>query len=363
MKRIEVKEEDLIYNLNSIKKFIKDDTKIIAVVKANGMGLGLIEYSNFLVQNGIDCLAVANIEEAILLRNAGITTEILMLTPSNSENELKLLIENNITITIGNLDELLIAENICKNNNFQIKAHIKIDTGFGRYGFLYTEKDNILSVFKNSANVKIDGIFTHFSNPIDEKFTENQFARFNNCIKFIKENGFEVNVIHACATTATMKYPHMQLNAVRIGSGIQGRVLINKDKFKKVGIFKANINEIKYLPKGYNISYNNIYKTKRESKIAIIPVGYIDGLNRNKLRDDFTLKNNIICAILEIRKIFMDNSLKIKINDKKYKIIGKLGMFHAIVDITGSSDINVGDEVVLDVAPIQANDEIRREYI
>lgn len=91
--------------------------------------------------------------------------------------------------------------------------------------------------------------------------------------------------------------------------------------------------------------------------------GYIDGLNKNKLRDDFSFKNNIICALMEIRKIFKDNSLKAKINGKKYKIIGKLGMYHAIIDITGDFDIKTGDEVILYITPMQANDEIRREYI
>lgn len=272
MKKVEIKKDDLIYNLNSIKKFVQDKTKIIGVVKANGIGLGLIEYANFLVENGIECIAVANVEEAINLRNSGIETEILMLTPICLKKELQLLIENDITITIGNIEELEMAESICAENEKRVKAHIKIDTGFGRYGFLYTEKEKILEAFKKSENIKIEGMFTHFSNPIDEKYTENQFERFNECTSFIRENGFEIDILHACATTATMKYPHMHLDAVRIGSAIQGRVLINKDKFKKVGIFKTNIAEIKEVPKGYNISYNNIYKTKKKTRIATIPV-------------------------------------------------------------------------------------------
>lgn len=363
MKKLEIKKDDLLSNLQFIKTKIDEETKLIAVVKANGMGLGLVEYAKFLVQNEVSCLAVANVEEAIKLRNAGIESEILMLTPICLKNTLKLLIENDITITIGNLEELKLAENICEETEKIVTAHIKIDTGFGRYGFLYTEKGKILEAFSSAKNVKIEGMFTHFSNPIDEKYTERQFNNFNECITFIKENGFNIKILHACATTATLKYPHMHLNAVRVGSAIQGRVLVNKENFKKVGIFKSNIVEIKDVPKGYNISYNNTYKTKKNTKIAIVPVGYVDGLNRNKLRDDFSFKNNIISAILECKKIFKDNSLKVEINGKKYKIIGKLGMYHAIIDISGENDINTGDEVILDIAPIQANDEIRREYI
>lgn len=272
MKKLEIKKEDLIYNLNYLKSILQENVKIIAVVKANGIGLGLIEYSQFLVKNGIDFLAVANFEEAIMLRNSGIEAEILMLTPISLKNELQLLIENDITITIGNLEEFELAENLCTQMQKKIKAHIKVDTGFGRYGFLYTEKEKILEVFKKSENLEIEGMYTHFSNPIDEKYTNKQFERFNDCVVYIRENGFEINILHTCASTATIKYQYMQLDAVRIGSALQGRVLIDKDKFKKVGIFKSNIQEIKEIPKGYNISYNNTYKTRKKTRIAIVPV-------------------------------------------------------------------------------------------
>lgn len=119
------------------------------------MGLGLEEYSKFLVENGIKTLAVANYEEAITLRNIGIESEILMLTPIVLKKELQLLIENDITITLGSFEEFELVENLAKENNKKINAHIKIDTGFGRYGFLSTEKEIILEVFKKCENINI----------------------------------------------------------------------------------------------------------------------------------------------------------------------------------------------------------------
>lgn len=119
------------------------------------MGLGLEEYSKFLVENGIKTLAVANFEEAITLRNIGIESEILMLTPIALKKELQLLIENDITITLGSFEEFELAENLAKENNKRINAHIKIDTGFGRYGFLSTEKEIVLEVVKKCENINI----------------------------------------------------------------------------------------------------------------------------------------------------------------------------------------------------------------
>ncbi len=194
-------------------------------------------------------------------------------------------------------------------------------------------------------------MFTHFSKPIDEKYTTKQF------------NEYKIENLHCCASTAFLKYPSMWLDSVRIGSALQGRTLVCVQNLKKIGLFKTNIIEIKNLPKGYNISYGNTYKTKKQTQIAIIPIGYIDGFNKNKLRDDFSLKNNVIAVFIEIRKIFKDNSLKVKIDGKSYKVLGKLGMYHSIIDISENENIEVGQEVEIDISPLQANDKIRREYI
>ncbi len=115
-------------------------------------------------------------------------------------------------------------------------------------------------------------MFTHFSKPIDEKFTRKQFAEFERVYKYIESNSYNPGLLHCCASTAFLKYPDMWLNSVRIGSVIQGRTLVKIPNLKKIGTFKSNITEIKNLSKGYNISYSNTYKTKRKTKIAVVPV-------------------------------------------------------------------------------------------
>ena len=133
MKKLEINKKDIEYNLNEIKKRIEGkNVNIIAVVKANGMGLDLVKYSKFLVESGINTLAVANFDEAIDLRLADINEEILMLSPIITKNELQELIEKDITLTIGSFEEFEMIENICSKIDKKAKAHIKIDTGFGR---------------------------------------------------------------------------------------------------------------------------------------------------------------------------------------------------------------------------------------
>lgn len=368
MKVLEINKKDLEHNIKAIKeKVLKEspDVKIYAVVKGNGVGLDIIQYSKLLKENGIETLAVAQYEEAMKIRLAGIEGQVLLLSPVIDKKELKLLIENDITLTIGNLNELNLIKEIAKENEFEnIKVHLKIDTGFGRYGLLYSELDSIQKVFETAENIEIEGIFTHFSKAIDEKTTKLQYNRFLEVIEFIKEKGYTVPLVHCSASSAFLKYPEMRCNAVRIGSLFQGRFQVaNNLGLKKIGKFKTSIIEIKSVPKGHNISYGNTYKTKKETKLATIPVGYMDGLNNGKKRDDFRFLNNIIAILIEVKKLFKNNSLFAKINGESYKIVGRLGMYHAIIDITGNNNINIGDEVELDIVPLQTNDEIRREYI
>lgn len=371
MKKLSISRKDLKNNLKIIKNklyaFGKDDTgnfpKIIAVVKGNGMGLGLIEFSKFLVNNGIDFLAVANLEEAISLREAGIQEEILMLTPTSYEKELLQLMENKIILTVSTKEQIEIIEKIAKTKEMDVKAHVKIDTGFGRYGFLFSNEKEILEAFQMCDQLKITGMYTHFAKPIHEKLTEKQFERFLKVVAFLKQNGQTCGMLHCSESTAFLKYPMMNLNAIRIGSVLQGRTLVNVAGLKKIGELKSSIQEIKTVPKGYNISYGNDFKTKRETKIAVVPIGYMDGLNIRKDRDIFSWKENMLSVGIEMKKFFKDNQLKVCIHDKKYKVIGRIGMYHCIVDITESKDISIQDEVFFDVAPMHVNSMIRREYL
>ena len=157
MKALVVERNKLKNNLKIIKNIIKQDKnkpKIIAVIKGNGYGLGLIEYAQFLIDNGIDFLAVATVEEAIKLRESGIKQDILMMSSTAIKKDIEMLIENQIIITIGSKEAGEEVEKIAKDMNKKIRAHIKIDTGFGRYGFIYNEKENMIKFLDGLNSLK-----------------------------------------------------------------------------------------------------------------------------------------------------------------------------------------------------------------
>ena len=373
MKSLVINREDLKHNIRTIKKIAeetgRDDNhksiKIIAVVKGNGYGLGIVGYTKFLIDNGIDFFAVSTIEEALELRKAGIKENILMISSTANEKDLKTLIENNIILSIGSKEAGYKANDIAKKINKKISVHLKIDTGFGRYGFVYTEKEKMLDAIKKWNNLLIKGTFSHFSLAFgsDDKYTFEQFNRFIDCIEFLKENKVETGMLHICNSSAFLKFKSMRLNAVRVGSAFLGRLAIpNLYGLKKIAYLKSNISEIKELPKGYNIGYSNAYKTKRTTTIAVVPVGYADGYNVREQRDMFRKRDRLRYIVRDIKDSFKDKNLYVEINGTKCKVLGRIGMYHVTVDITGK-DVNIGDEVKFEVNPIFVDSSIRREYV
>ena len=362
MNKLTISKKDLKSNLEVLRCMKDEKCKIIAVVKANGMGLDLVKYSEFLVHNDIKMLAVSEAQDAIILRKNNILEDILLLTPENNEEILKLIINNKITLTISSIEQL---ETITKiNSDKKVTIHIKIDTGMGRYGFKYLDIYNIEKEFYYSNIVDIEGVYTHFSNSINEKDTLEQFKRFEKVKEYLIEKNYNIKMFHCCNSTAFIKYPNMHLDAVRLGSIMQGRTLIKTSGLKTIGLFKTNIKQIKIIEKGRKIGYGNTYKLKRNSKLAIIPIGHADGFERKNKRDDFRFIENIKSILIECRKLLKPESAKVIIKGKKYPIVGRIGLNYSIIDITSDNNmINLEDEVILDVKPIDINWKIIREYI
>ena len=372
MKKFVVIKEDLKHNIEAIKQYAKargkddngNELKIIAVVKMNGYGLGIVEYTNFLIDQGIDFFAVSTIEEALQLREAGIKEKILMLSSTAIKEEVEKLIDNNIIITIGSKESAEVADEIAREKGKFIKAHIKVDTGFGRYGFIYTKPEKIVQTIESFTNIEVEGIFTHFSLAFYEKsnYTQTQFDRFIKVIEVLKLNDINIEILHVCNSSSFIRFPQMHLNAVRIGSAFTGRLPFkNNLGLKKIGTLESKVCEIKKVPKKFNIGYSNIYTTKKETEIAIIPCGYADGFNLSIGEDTFRKVDKLRRLSGVLKEFLKKEALYVTIEGKKCKVLGKVGTFHLTVDVTGK-EIKVGDKVELSVSPKFVNTNIRREY-
>ena len=367
MNTLLINKEDLRHNVNVIKNMAKQtDEKytVIAVVKGNGYGLGLVEYAKFLIDNGIEFLAIATVEEALELRKAGIKEKILMLSSTSIREDIELLVKNDIILAIGSKESAQIANAIGVSLNKKVKAHLKIDTGMGRYGFLYNDLNTIKSIITENSNIDFEGIFSHFSIAYykDNKWTKNQYNKLINVINYLEENNIKFKYKHICNSTGFLLYKDMRLNCARIGSAFLGRAAVNCNGLKKIGSIKTKIKEIRTLPKGHNISYLNTYKTKRETRIGIIQIGYIDGINLGTNQDMFRFVDKLRIFYHAAKDLIRKKKITVMINEKRYPVLGKIGMYHMVIDITGT-DIKLDDEVLLSVNTLHIDSKVRREYI
>lgn len=337
--------------------------KIIAVVKGNGYGLGLVEYTKFLIDQGLSFFAVATIEEAVALREAGIQEEILMLSSTAIKEEVEILIKNKIILTIGSKEDVEIVEQIGKEQNKEVNVHLKIDTGFGRYGFIYNKRDEMIEIVKQAKHIKIQGTFSHFSvSFFDDHYTKVQFDRFMDTIAVLQMNEIQTGMLHICNSSAFLKFPHMHLNAVRIGSAFLGRLSFqNTIGLKKIGHLEAQITEIKELPKGFNIGYSNIYKTPKKMKVAIIPCGYMNGVNVKNDKDMFRSIDKIRYLVQSIKAFAKKQAIYVEINGSKCEVLGRIGTYHVVCDI-GQKNIKIGDIAVFPINTKFVDAKLRREY-
>lgn len=365
MKKLLVQKNLLIDNIEKIKAYAKkSNTEVIAMLKGNGYGLGICEFASLLLQNGIKTLAVSEFFEAKQLREYGIDSEIILLSPMCDLNEAADAVKLGIVCAVGSEESANVLSIAAEQTHKTARAHICLDTGFGRFGFLAGEADRIHYILSKLERISIEGIFTHLSDAFgDENNSRRQFELFKNTVLRLEEQGYNFKIKHICNSSAFVRFSDMHMDAVRIGSAFLGRLPIkNNLNLNKIAYIESCICEIKTLPKGHNIGYANTYMTKKETKIAVVPVGYKDGFGVQKVNDAFRFKDILRYIYKDIRLFLADNCIYVKIKGKKCRLLGRVSMFNIIVDITGI-DAEVGDSVFIECNPILIDSSIEREYI
>lgn len=365
MRKLIIQKADLVENIIKIKKHgEKSKAKIIAMIKGNGYGLGICEFADVLSQNGIDTFSVSLLDEAIKLRNWGISGDIMLLSPLCDVDDVICAIENDIILCISSPESAAAVDIATKQVNKSAKIQIAIDTGFGRFGFLYNETDKAAMCIGALENCVVEGCFSHFSDAFgkNEKHTRIQFNRFKAAIADLNVRGICPKLCHICNSNAFLRFDDMHLNAVRVGSAFLGRILTeNKLKLDKIAYLESKVIEVKVLPKGYNVGYANTYKTKKETKVAVVPIGYMDGFGVIKANDTYRILDCIRYVYHNILAMIKDMNVYVEINQKKYPVIGRISMFNIVVDVT-DGDVYTGDVVTAQCNPVLIDSAVEREY-
>ena len=336
----------LARNYRALRALTDPECRFMGVVKANAYGHGAVPVAQALEALGAEYLSVACLDEALELREAGIQSPILImgLTPPEYTGA---LLEHNITQTVGDVETAAALSAVAMAAGKPLTVHLKVDTGMSRLGLLCDEAhllDAAESVRRawSLPGLRWEGIFTHFANADgDEAYTMRQFARFLDLLDILANGGISFPIRHCASSAAVLNYPCTHMDMIRPGIALYGHYPAPGMEYtcplEPVMTLKTRVAAVRDLPAGTAVSYGCTRVLERDSRVAVLPVGYADGYFR----------------------LFSD-VLEVQIREGRAPLLGRVCMDMCMVDVTGIPGVVTGDEAVLygDQVTVEAGAEL-----
>jgi len=340
---LEINLDALVHNLNFFRAKLKPGVRTMAMVKAFSYGSGSFEIASLLQFHRVDYLAVAYADEGVELRKAGITMPMMVMSPE--EQSLELLQTWNLEPEIYSFRILrMLEETLRRDGNTtsgQIGIHLKLDTGMHRLGFGQADLNELVRILGQEPDFRIRSIFSHLAaseDPFQDPFTKGQFERFREMSEHLTRDLDYPVLLHLLNSAGITRFPEMQLDMVRLGIGLYGVGIdaAEQEQLRNVSSLKTVITQIKRVRKGETVGYNRRGLAERDTVIAIVPVGYADGLNRR----------------------LGNGNGRMLVKGLPAPLIGNVCMDLCMLDITDilmeGKEINEGDEVIVfgDLLPV-----------
>jgi alanine racemase len=368
-KWIEIDVDAVKKNLQEVKALLGEKASLIAVVKANAYGHGAEEIARILFQHGVEFFAVSFFYEAMQLRKAGIRASILVFSPVVGEEDALESITKHLTLTISSDKDRELLEKASAALKTQLRVHLKIDTGLGRFGMNEDEAVQVCQQIHSNGQLYVEGIYTHIADPGSPDYTVHQFQKFQQVVNRLEREGFVIPIQHFANSAVFLSFPHMHLNAVRIGTLLSGQHPVGnfptrlqlQDPYK----FKTRIVSLRTLGKGSFLGYYRTFRLKQASQIAVIPVGFNDGLAvevANRPVGFIDMLKKVAKIVLSYFNLPRFN-LYVTLKGKNYPIRGKVFMQMALVEIPLGVEVELGDEVEVPVRKTLAARSIDRIYV
>lgn len=315
-------------NVRGLKARVGNDVTLFAVVKADAYGHGAVAVARTALLNGASYLAVASLAEALDLRDAGIDAPILVMsyTPAHGVRQ---AVRQHITVTLYDLDLAREYDRIARENGARLKVHVKVDTGMGRLGVLASAAMPFFRHLLKLSHLDVEGVYTHFSMADeDADFTAAQVKAFRGILAPLKAAGYYFRYTHAANSAGTLASKDNHFNAVRCGLAMYGlspsETVRVPESFRPALAWRTVIASVKVLPPGHTIGYGNTYRTTNEERVAVIPVGYADGLRRGPSNQGVVL-----------------------VHGQRAPIRGRVSMEKTVISVDGIPGVGIGDEVTL----------------
>lgn len=327
----------LAHNYRLLRSRIAPSARMAAVIKADAYGHGAVEAARVALEEGASYLVVARLNEALALRQAGISAPILLLGSVLSEN-VREAAAADITLSVNGIED---ARRISvRLNGSVVKIHIKVDTGMGRLGLMFNavkadvdEALRVVAAVSAMPGLETEGLYTHFAsadageNDLDS--CRIQFENFSGLIRLLEENNLRPPICHCANSAATLRFPEMHLDMCRVGIiqyGLWPSEDVNHEiiDVRPVMTLRTHIIHLKEVPAGYPVSYGSTWKSTRPSVIATVAIGYADGYHRS-----------------------LSNKGEMLYRGKRVPIAGRVCMDLTMLDVTDVPGASVGDEVTV----------------
>ncbi len=331
---IEVKGKAIETNVRLLRSKLSKNCQFMAVVKADGYGHDAKLVSDYAIKGGASQLGVATLNEGIKLRSSGIKKPILILGNLYTKRDLIISFKNDLMPTISSIRECLICNNIGKHFGLKFSLHLKVDTGMSRLGFEFNKFVQQFEKIKSFDNISIEGIYSHLSsadepNSLDPKSnTQLQRQKFQELLKQINVDINKNIKIHLANSAGMLLDKSFHFHMVRVGLSMYGYEplsKLNKNLLLKPALFlKVKVSFIRNIDKGVSVSYGGKFVSSRKTKLAVLSIGYADGVPRN-----------------------LSGKINAIHNNKFYSQVGSITMDQMMVDITDSNEIKVGSIMVL----------------
>ena len=284
---VEIDLAALAHNVRTLKNFLGSQTKLMAVVKADAYGHGAISVAKIALANGADSLAIATLAEGVELRQAGIDAPILILGAVNAPEEIKAIIAWQLEPTICSIHQAKIYAATSSQVGKSLFVHLKLDTGMSRLGTNWQEAIPFVEAVQNLPSLQISSIYSHFAtaDELDSTNMNLQHQRFKTAIGQLKAAGCKIPQLHLANSAATLGDRTTHYDQVRVGLGLYGLYpaphLASILDLKPVLRVKAKITQVKTISAGEGISYGRKFVTNKDTKVAIVGIGYADGIPRS----------------------------------------------------------------------------------
>lgn len=370
-KWVEIDLDAVRHNYRQVRRHVPGEVKVLGVVKGDAYGHGAVEIARILGEEGIDYLGVTTVDEGMELRDNGVNLPILVFAPFLPE-DIDDIVSGNLTVTLVNRQSVgLLKDYLESRPTSSIKTHLKVETGMGRLGFWPQEVGEIAREITDIPGLLLEGVYSHLATAMqrNKTSTEKQYKDFQTALEILEKAGYTGLIRHISNSAALLEFPAMKLDMVRTGTLLYGQFpspqLEGTLDLREPWSLKARVLHVRELPPGHGVGYGQTFITSKKTRVAVLPLGFMDGLQMEPVLKPVNLWE-LLKGIIKLFLQYLGHqrvSQPVIFPGGRARVIGKVGMQLTMADVTGISGVEIGAVCQVPIRRTAVSPGIPRVYM